>query len=83
MQLRKIYISELVINLHQVLYESRSVIPEYLEKSVEMANMVASETTAEPLYKELDDAHRLQEFLDRVRLSSIELLKDGRSPFAF
>ncbi|GJJ77974.1 nuclear pore complex protein Nup107 [Entomortierella parvispora] len=83
MQLRQIYVSELVMNLHQVYYESRSIVPEYLAKSVEMANMVASETTAEPLYKELQDASRLQEFLRRVRLSSLELLKDGRSPFAF
>jgi len=83
MQLRQIYVSELVMNLHQVYYESRSTVPEYLAKSVEMANMVASETTAEPLYKELQDASRLQEFLGRVRLSSLELLKDGRSPFAF
>ncbi|KAG0264732.1 Nucleoporin nup84 [Mortierella polycephala] len=82
-RIRQIYVSELVMNLHQVYFESRVVVPEYLEKSVEMANLVAAEAAAVPLYKELQENKRLQEFLELVRLSSVELVKEGRSPFAF
>ncbi|KAF9209649.1 Nucleoporin nup84 [Haplosporangium sp. Z 27] len=81
--LRQIYISELVMNLHQVYFESRVVIPEYLGKSVGMSNLVASESAGVPLYKELQESERLNEFLDRVRLSSIELIREGQSPFAY
>ncbi|KAG0020851.1 Nucleoporin nup84 [Entomortierella chlamydospora] len=79
-RLRQIYISELVMNLHEVYFESRVVVPEYLGKSVEMSNLVASESGV-PLYKELQESERLNEFLDRIRLSSIELIKAGQSPF--
>ncbi|KAF9583870.1 Nucleoporin nup84 [Lunasporangiospora selenospora] len=82
-QLRQVYVSELVMNLHNVYFESRVVTPEYLEKSVEMANMVASESGAVPLYKEMQENQRLQEFLALVRLSSMELIKEHRPPFAF
>ncbi|KAI8360406.1 nuclear pore protein 84/107 [Mortierella sp. GBAus27b] len=82
-RLRQIYISELVMNLHQMFYESRVVVPGYLEKSVDVSNLVASEAAGAPLYKELQDSDRLNEFLDHVRLSSIELIRAGRSPFAY
>ncbi|KAI8597581.1 nuclear pore protein 84/107 [Dissophora ornata] len=82
-RLRQIYISELVMNLHQVYYESRVVVPGYLEKSVSMSNLVASESSGVPLYKELQESDRLEEFLKQVRLSSIELVKEDRSPFAY
>ncbi|KAF9435549.1 Nucleoporin nup84 [Entomortierella beljakovae] len=81
--LRQIYISELIINLHQVYFESRVVTPEYLGKSIDMSNLVASESAGVPLYKELQESERLNEFLDRVRLSSIELVSEGKSPFAY
>ncbi|KAI1319933.1 hypothetical protein EDD11_002608 [Mortierella claussenii] len=82
-RLRQIYISELVMNLHRVYFESRVVIPEYLRKSVDMSNLVASETADVPLYKELQESDRLNEFLDQVRMSSIELVREGKSPFAY
>ncbi|KAI7828810.1 nuclear pore protein 84/107 [Gamsiella multidivaricata] len=82
-RLRQIYVSELVMNLHKIYYDSRVVIPEYLEKSVDMSNLVASEAAGVPLYKELQESNRLAEFLDHVRLSSLELVREGRSPFAF
>jgi len=81
--IRQIYVSELVMNLHQVYFETRGLIPEYLNNSVEMANMVASETSGAPLYNELSATKRLQEFLRLVRLSSIELIKQEQNPFAF
>ncbi|KAG9326615.1 hypothetical protein KVV02_006126 [Mortierella alpina] len=81
--IRQIYVSELVMNLHQVYFETRALIPEYLNNSVEMANMVASETSGAPLYNELSATKRLQEFLRLVRLSSIELIKQEQNPFAF
>ncbi|KAF9571810.1 Nucleoporin nup84 [Mortierella alpina] len=81
--IRQIYVSELVMNLHQVYFETRGLIPEYLNNSVEMANMVASETSGAPLYNELSATQRLQEFLRLVRLSSIELIKQEQNPFAF
>lgn len=82
-RLRQIYISELVMNLHRMFFESRVVIPGYLEKSVDVSNLVASEAAGAPLYKELQDSERLNEFLDHIRLSSIELIRAGRSPFAY
>ncbi|KAF9109792.1 Nucleoporin nup84 [Mortierella sp. AM989] len=81
--LRRIYISELVMNLHQIYFDSRLIIPEYLGKSVDMSNLVASESAGVPLYKELQESERLNEFLDRIRLSSIELIREGQSPFAY
>ncbi|KAF9967135.1 Nucleoporin nup84 [Mortierella alpina] len=81
--IRQIYVSELVMNLHQVYFEMRGLIPEYLNNSVEMANMVASEASGAPLYSELSAMKRLQEFLRLVRLSSIELIKQEQNPFAY
>ncbi|KAK3808490.1 MAG: nuclear pore protein 84/107 [Benniella sp.] len=82
-RLRQIYISELVMNLHTLYYESRVLIPGNLSKSVDISNLVASEAAGAPLYKELQDNERLNEFLDHIRLSSIELIREGRSPFAY
>ncbi|KAG0214493.1 Nucleoporin nup84 [Mortierella sp. GBA30] len=82
-KIRQIYVSELVMNLHQVYFESRIVFPQYLNSSVEMANLVATESTSVPLYSELNATKRLQEFLQLIRLSSIELIKQRESPFAF
>jgi len=78
------YLSELALNLHEVYFESRVVVPSYLEKSVEMANLIAAERGEEvPLHKELLDSGRLQELLTQIRLSSLELISKGRSPFAY
>ncbi|KAF9922764.1 Nucleoporin nup84 [Linnemannia zychae] len=83
-KLRQIYLSELTLNLHEVYFQSRVVIPSYLEKSVEMANLIAAERGEEaPLHKELQDNGRLRELLSQIRLSSLELIHNGRSPFAY
>lgn len=78
--IRQVYISELVMNLHKVYFESRFVNPEYLAMSLTMVNLVAAKSWS--LHKELQESKRLQEFLDQVRLSSLELLKAGKSPLA-
>ncbi|KAG0346955.1 hypothetical protein BG005_000443 [Podila minutissima] len=78
--IRQVYISELVMNLQKVYFESRFVHPEYLAKSLTMVNLVAAKSWS--LHKELQESKRLQEFLDQVRLSSLELLKTGKSPLA-
>ncbi|KAF9154516.1 Nucleoporin nup84 [Linnemannia schmuckeri] len=83
-KLRQIYLSEITLNLHEVYFQSRDVIPANLEKSVEMANLIAAERGEEtPLHKELQDNGRLQELLAQIRLSSLELISLGRSPFAY
>jgi hypothetical protein len=83
-KLRQIYLSEIALNLHEVYFQSRNVIPANLEKSVEMANLIAAERGEEtPLHKELQDSGRLQELLAQIRLSSLELINLGRSPFAY
>ncbi|OAQ29773.1 nuclear pore protein 84/107 [Linnemannia elongata AG-77] len=83
-KLRQIYLSEIALNLHEVYFQSRNVIPANLEKSVEMANLIAAERGEEtPLHKELQDNGRLQELLAQIRLSSLELINLGRSPFAY
>lgn len=78
--IRQVYISELVMNLHKVYFESRFIDPAYLGKSLTMVNLVAA--TSWSLHKELQESKRLQELLDQVRLSSLELLKGGKSPLA-
>ncbi|KAF9406299.1 Nucleoporin nup84, partial [Podila epigama] len=79
--LRKLYISELVMNLHQVYFDSRDLVPGFLAKSVAMVNLVASESVM--LYEQMQESQRLQEFLAQIRLSSLELIKAGQSPFGF
>ncbi|KAI9239142.1 MAG: nuclear pore protein 84/107 [Podila humilis] len=80
LHIRQVYISELVMNLHKVYFESRFVDPAYLGKSLTMVNLVAG--TSWSLHKELQESKRLQELLDQVRLSSLELLRAGKSPLA-
>ncbi|KAF9909156.1 Nucleoporin nup84 [Linnemannia zychae] len=83
-KLRQIYLSEIALNLHEVYFQSRDALPEFLEKSVEMANLIAAERDQEiPLHKELQDNGRLQELLSQIRLSSLELINMNRSPFAY
>ncbi|KAF9108716.1 hypothetical protein BGX29_008248 [Mortierella sp. GBA35] len=83
-KLRQIYLSEAALNLHEVYFNSSDVLPDYLERSLEMANLIAAERGEEvPLHKELQDNGRLQELLAQIRLSSLELIKKGRSPFAY
>ncbi|KAG0379765.1 hypothetical protein BGX24_011787 [Mortierella sp. AD032] len=83
-KLRQIYLSELALNLHEVYFQSREALPEFLEKSVEMANLIAAERDQEvPLHKELQDNGRLQELLSQIRLSALELIDMNRSPFAY
>ncbi|KAG0315535.1 Nucleoporin nup84 [Linnemannia gamsii] len=83
-KLRQIYLSEITLNLYEVYFQSRDVIPAHLEKSVEIANLVAAERDEEtPLHKELQDNGRLQELLANIRVSSLELISLGRTPFAY
>ncbi|KAJ8594203.1 hypothetical protein M405DRAFT_760907 [Rhizopogon salebrosus TDB-379] len=82
MRCRQIYIPELILRLHVMLYASREHVPENLKRALELANIVADSR-----YKLYDDflqadGRRLGEYLNAVRQATIAGLEGGGSdPF--
>ncbi|KAG1856995.1 nuclear pore protein 84/107 [Suillus subalutaceus] len=81
-RVRQIYVPELILRLHVMLYASREHVPENLKRALELANVVADSR-----YKLYDDflhldGRRLGEYLDAVRRATIAGLEGGGSdPF--
>ncbi|KAG1769091.1 nuclear pore protein 84/107 [Suillus placidus] len=81
-RVRQIYVPELILRLHVMLYASREYVPENLKRALELANIVADSR-----YKLYDDflhldGRRLGEYLDAVRRATIAGLEGGGSdPF--
>lgn len=81
-RVRQIYVPELILRLHVMLYASREHIPDNLKRALELANIVADSR-----YKLYDDflhldGRRLGEYLDAVRRATIAGLEGGGSdPF--
>lgn len=81
--IRQIFIPHVVFALHQLLFDTRIIVPKNLWKSLDIAILVASEE--QRLYKEflpLNDGssysaqnNRLPQLLERMRASQIELLE--------
>ncbi|KAL1924881.1 uncharacterized protein VTP21DRAFT_4535 [Calcarisporiella thermophila] len=78
-RLREIYIPEMVIRLHSTLYESRDVIPGNLEKSLEIANLVADDHLA--IYREFTQTGKMPQLLQLLRRSSLAILEVSKNPF--
>ncbi|KAF9976223.1 Nucleoporin nup84 [Actinomortierella ambigua] len=83
-QLRKLYIPELVFSLHLVLHDSARLYPEYLEQATdELVQLVAAPRNEGPeatICEAMKQAGRLREFLDLVRQSSLERIKEQPKP---
>ncbi|KAJ1950816.1 Nucleoporin nup84 [Linderina pennispora] len=77
--LRALYVPEVVFRLHAVLYDSRVAVPENLERSLELAQVVAEE--GEGIYREMARASaaypkgRLAAFMGLMRKSAFEMLR--------
>ncbi|ORX93251.1 nuclear pore protein 84/107 [Basidiobolus meristosporus CBS 931.73] len=78
-KLRETFIPEIVFRLHTVLYETRDLIPENLEKSLDIVNIVADDKNA--LYREFVKSKKIPQLLELLRQSSLELLKHSQNPF--
>ncbi|KAJ2762817.1 Nucleoporin nup84, partial [Coemansia nantahalensis] len=78
-RLREIYIAEAVLRLHSVLFDVRRALPQHLQRSLDLAQLVADESLG--IYVQLarvSPAHpqgRLPEFLDLMRQSAFEILR--------
>ncbi|KAG2182397.1 hypothetical protein INT43_007327 [Umbelopsis isabellina] len=71
--LREMYIPELVLNLHQILYYTHDLLPGHLEKSLQISDMVADDDLG--LGIEFVRSRRMGEFVQRIQQSSVQLLK--------
>ncbi|TFK22529.1 nuclear pore complex protein [Coprinopsis marcescibilis] len=81
-RIRQIYIPELIIRLHFLLFESRQWIPENLKRALQLANIVAD--SRYKLYQDFvnEDGRRLGEYLGAVRRAFVGgLEKGGSDPF--
>ncbi|GLB38465.1 putative nuclear pore protein 84 / 107 [Lyophyllum shimeji] len=98
-RIRQMYIPELIIRLHSLLFNSRHHIPENLKRALELANVVAD--SRYKLYEDFvnEDGRRLGDYLGAVRQavlgdmyysgieqhsqSSATGLRDFRIPYAY
>ncbi|KAJ7494494.1 nuclear pore protein 84/107 [Mycena galericulata] len=81
-RIRQIYIPELIIRLHFLLYASRVHFPENLKRALELANVVAD--SRYKLYEDFinEDGKRLGDYLGAVRQAILGGLEGGGSdPF--
>ncbi|KAJ7272963.1 nuclear pore protein 84/107 [Mycena rebaudengoi] len=81
-RIRQIYIPELIIRLHFVLFASRVQFPENLKRALELANVVAD--SRYKLYDDFinEDGRRLGDYLGAVRQAILGGLEGGGSdPF--
>ncbi|EDQ98148.1 uncharacterized protein LACBIDRAFT_309794 [Laccaria bicolor S238N-H82] len=81
-RIRQIYIPELIIRLHFLLFDSRHFIPENLKRALQLANIVAD--SRYQLYEDFvnEDGKRLGDYLGAVREAILGGLEGGGSdPF--
>jgi len=81
-RIRQIYIPELIIRLHQMLFASRLTIPEDLKRALVVANVVAD--SRYKLYEDFvnDGGRQLSDYLSAVRQAILGGLERGGSdPF--
>ncbi|KAH7886730.1 nuclear pore protein 84/107 [Phlebopus sp. FC_14] len=78
-RIRQIYIPELILRLHFMLYSSREHIPGNLKIALELANIVAD--SRYKLYDDFlhQDGRQLREYLGAVRQAVLTGLEDGGS----
>ncbi|KAJ6546893.1 nuclear pore protein 84/107 [Mycena capillaripes] len=81
-RIRQIYVPELIIRLHFLLFASRAQFPENLKRALELANVVAD--SRYKLYEDFvsEDGRRLGDYLGAVRQAILGGLEGGGSdPF--
>ncbi|KAJ6459798.1 nuclear pore protein 84/107 [Mycena vitilis] len=81
-RIRQIYVPELIIRLHFLLFASRAQFPENLKRALELANIVAD--SRYKLYEDFvnEDGRRLGDYLGAVRQAILGGLEGGGSdPF--
>ncbi|KAJ7118836.1 nuclear pore protein 84/107 [Mycena epipterygia] len=81
-RIRQIYVPELIIRLHFLLFSSRAQFPENLKRALELANVVAD--SRYKLYEDFinQDGRRLGDYLGAVRQAVLGGLEGGGSdPF--
>ncbi|KAJ7184429.1 nuclear pore protein 84/107 [Mycena filopes] len=81
-RIRQIYVPELIIRLHFLLFASRPQFPENLKRALELANVVAD--SRYKLYEDFvnEDGRRLGDYLGAVRQAILGGLEGGGSdPF--
>ncbi|KAF5319206.1 hypothetical protein D9619_008447 [Psilocybe cf. subviscida] len=81
-RIRQVYVPELIIRLHYLLYSSRQLMPENLKRAVELANIVAD--SRYKLYEDFMNkgGRSLSEYLGAVRQAMLAGLASGGSdPF--
>ncbi|KAF8168933.1 nuclear pore protein 84/107 [Pholiota molesta] len=81
-RIRQIYVPELILRLHYMLYSSRKVIAENLRRALELANVIAD--SRYKLYEDFmnDGGRTLAEYLGAVRQAVLAGLENGGSdPF--
>ncbi|KAF9469517.1 nuclear pore protein 84/107 [Collybia nuda] len=81
-RIRQMYIPELIIRLHSMLYTSRNRIPENLKRALQLANIVAD--SRYKLYEDFvnEEGRRLSDYLGAVRQAMLGGLEHGGSdPF--
>ncbi|KAJ2263514.1 Nucleoporin nup84 [Coemansia sp. RSA 376] len=78
-RLRGLYIPETVFRLHSILFDSRSILPQNIEQSLNLAQLVADESLG--IYHQLAKSNvayprgRLTAFLGLMRRSAFEILR--------
>ncbi|KAJ2827053.1 Nucleoporin nup84 [Coemansia sp. 'formosensis'] len=78
-RLRELYVPETVFRLHSILFDSRSVLPQNLKQSLDLAQLVADESLG--IYRQLAKSTvayprgRLTAFLGLMRRSAFEILR--------
>ncbi|UZJ51384.1 hypothetical protein CBS101457_000704 [Exobasidium rhododendri] len=81
-KIRQMYIPELVLRLHFMLYEVRDVLPQYLTNAILLPDLIADESHKLYLDFVTHDQNRLQEYLGFVRLAHLAALEQQADPFA-
>ncbi|PPQ72703.1 hypothetical protein CVT24_012914 [Panaeolus cyanescens] len=78
-RIRQIYIPELIIRLHYILFTSRKAIPENLKRALELANVIAD--SRYKLYEDFMNkgGRNLSEYLGAVRQAVLAGLENGGS----
>jgi len=84
-RLRKLYIPELVMRLHDALYQAKDEVSEALQWTYDLANIVADGRygLADEFLTAYRESNKLKTYLNEVRKVGLTVLKrGGTDPFA-
>ena len=71
--IRELFIPEVVIALHKVLYDTHDVIPGNLEKSIKVLDVLDSETAESSLYRDIMRSGKVPQLLELIQQAKAEL----------